>query len=40
MSEEKKEAKREYGRSRYKNIKENLSQKSVKEIEYYLFGTV
>ena len=34
LSEEAKEAKRGYGRNRYKTMKKNLSQKSVKEIKH------
>ena len=33
LSKEKKEAKREYGRNRYKNMK-----KSVEELKYYFFA--
>ena len=32
--EEEKEAKREYQRNRYKNMKEKLSQKSIKQLKY------
>ena len=34
LPEEAKEAKRGYGRNRYKTMKKNLSQKSVKEIKH------
>ena len=37
MSEEEKEAKREYGKNRYRNMKENASQKSVRETKYQFF---
>ena len=37
LSEEKKEAKREYGGNRYKKTKENSSQKSFKKMRYYFF---
>ena len=34
LSEKEKEAKKKYGRNRYKNMKENGSQKNVKKIKY------
>ena len=34
FSEEAKEAKRGYGKNKYKTMKKNLSQKSVKEIKH------
>ena len=34
LSEEEKEANREYSRNEYKNMKENARQKSVKKIKY------
>ena len=34
LSEEEKESKRKYNRNRYKNVKEDMSWKSVKVIKY------